>query len=121
MRDTQTGLKLVRRDVLADVLPRMVEKRFAFDLELLVVADRLGYRRFVEVPVRIRQRFGSTVSPRAAAGMLVDLFSILYRLRVLGAYDRAAGGRPDVAPSPGARGPAVADLRGEAHPRSPGA
>jgi glycosyltransferase involved in cell wall biosynthesis len=87
VRDTQTGLKLVRREVLADVLPRMQEKRFAFDLELLVVASRLGYRRFVEVPVRIRQRFGSTVSPRAVAGMLADLFAIFYRLRITRRYD----------------------------------
>ncbi len=98
VRDTQTGLKLVRRDVLADVLPRMVEKRFAFDLELLVVASRLGYHRFVEVPVRIRQRFGSTVSPRAVAGMFADLLAIYYRLRVSHRYDapdasrRHAGG-----------------------------
>ncbi|HEX3946751.1 MAG TPA: glycosyltransferase [Acidimicrobiales bacterium] len=88
VRDTQTGLKLVRREVLAEVLPRMLEKRFAFDLELLVVARRLGYRRFVEVPVRIRQRFGSTVSVRAAAGMLLDLLAIFYRLHILHYYDR---------------------------------
>jgi glycosyltransferase involved in cell wall biosynthesis len=88
VRDTQTGLKLVRREVLADVLPRMAEKRFAFDLELLVVASRLGYRRFVEVPVRIRQRFGSTVSPRAVVGMLADLIAIFYRVRVSRFYDR---------------------------------
>ncbi|MGH8989031.1 MAG: glycosyltransferase [Acidimicrobiales bacterium] len=87
VRDTQTGLKLVRREVLADVLPRMLEKRFAFDLELLVVASRLGYHRFVEVPVRIRQRFGSTVSPRAVAGMLADLLAIFYRLRISHHYD----------------------------------
>jgi glycosyltransferase involved in cell wall biosynthesis len=90
VRDTQTGLKLVRREVLAEVLPRMLEKRFAFDLELLVVADHLGYGRFVEVPVRIRQRFGSTVSPRAVAGMLADLLAIFYRLRISRHYDRAA-------------------------------
>jgi glycosyltransferase involved in cell wall biosynthesis len=87
VRDTQTGLKLVRREVLADVLPRMLEKRFAFDLELLVVASRLGHRRFVEVPVRIRERFGSTVSPRAVVGMLADLIAIFYRLRVSRHYD----------------------------------
>ncbi len=90
VRDTQTGLKLVRREVLADVLPRMLEKRFAFDLELLVVANRLGHGRFVEVPVRIRQRFGSTVSPRAAAGMMVDLLAIFYRVRISRYYDRPA-------------------------------
>ena len=86
--DTQTGLKLVRREVLAEVLPRMLEKRFAFDLELLVVASRLGYGRFVEVPVHIRQRFGSTVSPRAMAGMLADLIAIFYRVRISRFYDR---------------------------------
>ncbi|MGH9087142.1 MAG: glycosyltransferase [Acidimicrobiales bacterium] len=88
VRDTQTGLKLARREVIADALPRMLEKRFAFDLELLIVARRLGYRRFVEMPVRIRQRFGSTVSIRAAAGMLLDLLAIFYRLRILRYYDR---------------------------------
>lgn len=88
VRDTQTGLKLVRREVLADVLPRLLEKRFAFDLELLAVASHLGYGRFVEVPVRIRQRFSSTVSPRAALGMLGDLFAIFYRLRITRYYDR---------------------------------
>ena len=98
VRDTQTGLKLVRREVLAAVLPRMLEKRFAFDLELLVVARRLGYRRFVEVPVRIRQRFGSTVSARAAFGMLLDLLAIFYRLRILHYYDRPG---PFVAPPSG--------------------
>lgn len=87
VRDTQTGLKLVRREVLADVLPRMLEKRFAFDLELLVVARHLGYRRFVEVPVRIRERFSSTVSMRAAAGMLLDLLAIWYRLHIRHYYD----------------------------------
>ena len=42
IRDTQTGIKLVRRDVLSAVLPRMVEKRFAFDLELFVIAAAAG-------------------------------------------------------------------------------
>lgn len=96
VRDTQTGLKLIRREVLADVLPLLVEKRFAFDLELLVVARRLGHGRFVEVPVRIRQRFGSTVSPRAVVGMLADCLAIFWRLRVLRAYERD-GARPRAA------------------------
>ena len=40
----------MRRDVLSAVLPRMLEKRFAFDLELFVIARRLGYKRFLEAP-----------------------------------------------------------------------
>ncbi|MGH9068935.1 MAG: glycosyltransferase, partial [Acidimicrobiales bacterium] len=87
VRDTQTGIKLIRREVLADVLPHMVEKRFAFDLELFVVARRLGYRRLAELPVSIGERFTSTISTRAVWRMLQDTLAILYRLRVLRFYD----------------------------------
>lgn len=87
VRDTQTGVKLVRREVLADVLPRMVEKRFAFDLELFAVAHHLGYRRFFEAPVRIGERYTSTVSWRTVYRILQDSAAIFYRLRVLRYYD----------------------------------
>lgn len=87
VRDTQTGIKLIRRDVLAEVLPRMVEKRFAFDLELLAVARRLGYRQTAELPVEIGERFTSTISPRAVWRMLQDTLATFYRLRVLRFYD----------------------------------
>ena len=81
-RDTQTGIKLIRREALAAVLPKMVEKRFAFDLELLVVARRMGYRNFVELPVQIAERFTSTISPKAVWRTLLDTLAIFYRLRV---------------------------------------
>jgi glycosyltransferase involved in cell wall biosynthesis/O-antigen/teichoic acid export membrane protein len=87
IRDTQTGIKLVRRDVLAAVLPRMVEKRFAFDLELFVIARRLGYKRFLEAPIRLRHQFTSTVSWKAVYRALLDTMAIWYRLRLLHFYD----------------------------------
>jgi len=86
VRDTQAGIKLVRRDVLVDVLPSMVEQGFAFDLELLVVARLFGYRHLVEAPVRIGRRFTSTVSPKVVAEMLRDTLAIWWRLRVRHAY-----------------------------------
>lgn len=88
VRDTQTGIKLIRREVLADVLPRMVEKRFAFDLELFVVARHLGYREILELPVVIRERFTTTVSFRSVYNILLDTLGIFYRLRLLRYYDR---------------------------------
>src|SRR5665213_451074 len=94
IRDTQTGVKVIRRDVLAAVLPRMVEKRFAFDLELFVVARQQGFRNFVEIPVSIGQRFSSTVSLRSVRNMLLDTFAIFYRLRVLRFYERDIRGKP---------------------------
>ncbi|MHB8594627.1 MAG: hypothetical protein ACYDB3_09925, partial [Acidimicrobiales bacterium] len=73
------------------VLPRMYEKRFAFDLELLVVARLLGFDRVVELPVRIERRFGSTISLRAVCGIIADTVAIWWRLRVGRAY--GPGGR----------------------------
>ncbi len=86
--DTQTGIKIVRRELIAAALPRMVEKRFAFDLELFVVAHKLGYDRFVELPVTIGERLTSTVSPRSALDMILDTLAIAYRLRILKFYSR---------------------------------
>ena len=105
VRDTQTGIKLVRRDVLAAVLPHMVEKRFAFDLEMFVVARRLGYRRFIEAPVRINERFSSTISPRAVLMLLLDTLAIFYRLRVLRFYGGSI-------PAPERAGPPVMAVDG---------
>lgn len=87
VRDTQTGLKLVRREVLALALPLMEEKRFAFDLELLVVAKHLGFSRFFEAPIKIDFQFRSTVSAGSVRGMLLDTFAIFYRLHLLRSYD----------------------------------
>ncbi|TAN34319.1 glycosyltransferase family 2 protein [bacterium] len=102
VRDTQTGHKLFRREVLADVLPLLAVKRFAFDLELLVVAHHLGYRRVVEAPITLDYQFNSTVRPGAVFSILWDTAAIFYRLRVLRYYDRRrqellqlAGGKPD--------------------------
>lgn len=87
VRDTQTSVRIIRRDVLAAVRPRVLEKRFAFDLKLLVVARRLGFGHFGELLVVIRERFASTVSLRPVRDMLLDIAAICYRLRVLRPYD----------------------------------
>jgi hypothetical protein len=90
VRDTQTGFKVIRRDVLRAVLPRMLEKRYAFDLELLVIARLLGYRKVFEAPVRINYRFSSQVVPTTAARILVDTAAIFYRRYILNTYSYAS-------------------------------
>jgi len=105
IRDTQTGLKLLRRDVLVAALPWLLQRRFTFDLELLVVARRLGYRRFLEAPVTLRHSFSSTVSARSVAQMLCDTLVVFARLHVARSYGprtRAIPGQID------ATGPASA-------------
>jgi Glycosyl transferase family 2 len=90
VRDTQTGLKVIRRDVLSAVLPRMFEKRYAWDLELLVVARMLGFTRVFEAPVRIQYRFSSQVDPNAAFRIILDSVAIFYRRFILNSYRHTA-------------------------------
>ena len=88
VRDTQTGIKLFRGDLLRAVVPLLAVKRFAFDLELLVVARKLGYRKVLEAPIRLDYRFETTTNPRAAYRALWDTAAIFYRLHFIHHYDR---------------------------------
>ena len=89
IRDTQTGLKLFRRDVLIKILPRALVKRYAFDLELLVIAKHLGYHRFFEAPVDMNfNAISSSLTREAIIKALLDTAAIWYRLRLLHYYDQ---------------------------------
>jgi len=89
VRDTQVGMKLFRRRVLHEVLPVVVVKRYAFDLEILAVARSFGADRIAEAPVRLDYRFSGTgMNWRAIAQALWDTAAVFYRLRLLGYYDR---------------------------------
>lgn len=88
--DTQAGLKIFKRPVLVKVLPRLLVKEFAFDLEILSVANHLGFNRIYEAPVKINYDFDSLIH---ATGMKVvlsslrDALAVFYRLRILNYYD----------------------------------
>jgi glycosyltransferase involved in cell wall biosynthesis len=90
VRDTQTGLKLFRRQVLHEALPLLAIKKFAFDLELLVVARQLGYRSVREAPITLKYQFESSVNLGSAWHVLWDTAAIFYRLRILRYYQRRA-------------------------------
>jgi GT2 family glycosyltransferase len=94
IEDTQTGCKLFRRQALADVLPRLREQRFAFDLEFFVAARAAGIRRMAAAPVAIQSRMaGSTVGRAAITRTLADALTVLARLHFSPTY------RTSVAPS----------------------
>ena len=88
VRDTQTGIKLFKRAVLDRVLPRVLVKRFAFDLELLANVHHFGYR-IVEAPVTLNfQRVCSRLRLAAVWNVFLDTLAIFYRMRILHYYDR---------------------------------
>lgn len=89
VRDTQVGLKVFRREVVDEVLPLLLVKRFAFDVELLAVARAFGRGRIKEMPVVLDYQFtGSGVRSVAVAFALLDTFAVFYRLRILRYYQR---------------------------------
>jgi dolichyl-phosphate beta-glucosyltransferase len=81
--DTQCGFKLFPREVAHELFAQYEEDGFGFDIELLHIARRLGYR-IAEVPVRWMHRDGSKVRMRRdAPRMLAALLRIRRRHRVL--------------------------------------
>lgn len=91
IRDTQVGMKLYRRVVLEDVLPRLLVKQFAFDIEILAVAWRLGYRRIYEAPIELEFKGTSSITSanfwRVVYSSLWDTLAVFYRLKILHYYD----------------------------------
>lgn len=91
IRDTQVGMKFFRREVLKEVLPRLLVKQYAFDIEILSVAQRLGYKRIFEAPIDVEwNQDNSLVSKstwRTIFKMLIDTTAVFYRLKILRYYD----------------------------------
>ncbi len=93
IRDTQTGCKIFRRDVLAEVLPKLRQRRFAFDLEFFVAAKAAGFHDLLGAPVRLEARLaGSTVTSRAILRTVRDTFVIFGRHHLDRQYTPAGGG-----------------------------
>ncbi len=86
VKDTQVGIKLFKRNVLEKIMPKIVVKKFAFDLELLVLANKHNFK-IVEAPIVMNYRFKSTVNISAVFWMLWDTAAIFYRLKILRYYD----------------------------------
>lgn len=88
IRDTQTGLKLFKRRVLEDVFPQMLVKRYAFDLELLVLAHHRGYA-IAQAPIVLQStRYQHRIRLLDITHTFWDTFAVWYRLRILRWYDR---------------------------------
>ncbi|HSV94380.1 MAG TPA: glycosyltransferase [Spirochaetia bacterium] len=85
--DTQTGLKVFKRKVLVKVLPRLMVKRWAFDLEMLAVANHLGFKKIYESPVEINYNFASNIGIQSIQNFIVDYLAIIYRIHFLHYYD----------------------------------
>jgi glycosyltransferase involved in cell wall biosynthesis len=97
--DTQVGLKLFRREVLTAVFHRILVKRYAFDLEILLLAYREGFH-IKEAPIVLEYSGGrSAVNYRNIAYMFIDTMAIFYRLKILRYYERQRVPEPELMPT----------------------
>jgi glycosyltransferase involved in cell wall biosynthesis len=85
LKDTQVGLKAMRKSAFANIIPRLCVKRYAFDVELLAVANLYGLR-IVQMPAQLSIR--ESFRLKEVLKMFQDLLGIAYRLRVLHWYQR---------------------------------
>lgn len=89
VRDTQAGIKIYRKEVIEKVLPRLVEKKFAGDLEVLVVARSLGFDRIYEAPIKLSydlSGISNAATLNSIRGIFIDTLAIFYRKNILRYY-----------------------------------
>jgi glycosyltransferase involved in cell wall biosynthesis len=88
VKDTQVGLKGFERDKITFIMDQMLVKRYAFDIEMLVLARYYGYP-ILEVPVRLYLNLTSTgINYKTMKDTLIDTLGIFYRLRIIRYYQR---------------------------------
>jgi glycosyltransferase involved in cell wall biosynthesis len=95
LRETQAGIKLFRREVLQVCLPHTRATRFAFDVELLALCERFGYR-IVERPVSPEFRRSGQMARMtfgAVAGTFVETLVVWLRSSSLVWLDPGEGPR----------------------------
>ena len=84
-RDTQCGFKLFKTDAAKKIVSLQTFNRFSFDVEILFIAKKLGYK-IKEAPVVWIDKEGSKVNPiKDSIKMLIDLFKIRLN-NLLGKY-----------------------------------
>ncbi len=92
IKDTQVGLKLFKRKVAKDVFSRILVKKFAFDIEVLAVAYKLGYKKIYESPIILDFTKASSITSynfwRITLRTLWDTLAVFYRLKILHYYDK---------------------------------
>lgn len=86
--DARPELKLFRYSALKEIVRRMVTKEYGFDLEILVLAHKLGYK-VVYAPVAVEFKANlRQIGFLSLYFTLVDTAAIFYRLKMIKFYDR---------------------------------
>ena len=86
LKDTQTGIKLFRSDVIKPIAEELKTSGYAFDIEILAKANQFGCR-ILEMPVRLEYKRGlenSSVRIRIKDifSMFIDTLKIFWDIKI---------------------------------------
>ncbi len=87
--DTQAGIKVFQRKVLENIFPKVLCKKYAFDVEILAVAAQKGFT-IVEVPIDVifsRNTPWGRIKIKDIIDVGVDTIAIFYRMKILSYYN----------------------------------
>ena len=88
LSDTQSGIKIFKREVVEKILPRLLVKTYAMDIEMLAVAKYLGFERIYEGPIEVTfNKLTSSIKWSTSFWMAWDTAAVFYRLKLLHYYD----------------------------------
>lgn len=88
--DTQSGIKIFKRNVIEKILPRLLVKSYAMDIEMLSVAKYLGFSRIYEAPIEVKfDKKSSSIKWITSFWMAWDTAAVFYRLKILHYYNNS--------------------------------
>jgi len=94
LTDTQSGIKIFKKEVVKKILPKLTIDRFAMDIEMLALAHHLGFTRIYEAPIELnfnmgesRVQFFPITNPNSPVRMAMDTLNVFYKLKIIKSYD----------------------------------
>lgn len=94
VKDTQTGLKLFKKDAIKSVMQKTLVKRFAFDIEILALLHRDGCK-IAEAPIKLdfqREESWGRIRIKDMFRAFWDTLAVFYRMYILKYYDKKDAG-----------------------------
>lgn len=85
VQDSQVGLKAGRGDVFRKIFEKVIVKRYAFDVEMLAIANLMELK-VLELPVKID--LNKPFKKKEIMKMALDVLGIVFRLRVIKWYQK---------------------------------
>lgn len=94
LTDTQSGIKIFKKKVIEAILPKLLVKRYAMDIEMLAVAKHMEFDRIYEAPIEVKfDKRTSNIKWSTIVKMFWDTLAVFYRLNLLHYYDRSIKSR----------------------------